>query len=100
MLTTEKAKLAYKSVLDQDNEMKVIQGSVMNTTLYRLSLEGSITDVNSALSSLQYQPDCPFLSDLSLNLMVTAQTLIDNKAANGIMVSVTAGEATEVKGLD
>ena len=32
--------------------------------------------------------------------MVTAQTLIDNKAANGIMVSVTAGEATEVKGLD
>jgi hypothetical protein len=63
-----------------------------------LGFYGTIEYVNLALSLLQFGPKCPFTTGMTITLDIKAQAT--SGSANGILVSVSAGEAVLVNGPD
>jgi len=85
----------------------ILQGkfnaSITNDTsgdVYEIFFSGLLEDVNFALKTVQFKPTCPFQSStLSIDVLMQAQGY-GGLPATGQLVSVEAGQAVEVKGMD
>ena len=53
--------------------------------------------MNIALNNLLFKPECPFVTGMTIWVTAKAEAL-DGMSANGMIVSVTAGESTSIMG--